>query len=92
MAKKKGKSRRQGAVSKILNIVGLALAFWPEIQHFIFRKPGRFEDYLGAMTGDISRGRRFNLKLALKAHSPRLAAGIFYGVKKLALRYFPVRK
>ncbi len=92
MAKKKGKSRRQGAMSKILNIFGIVLSFWPEIQHFILRRPPKFEDYLGAMTGDLSKGGKFNLQVAIKGHSPRLAAGIFYGVKKLALRYFPVRK
>ncbi len=91
MGKNKNKSRRQGWMSKALNIFGLFLAFLPEVNHFIFRK-GSFENYLNLVTGDLSKDGKFNLRVFARGHSPRMAAVVFYGVKRLALRYFPVRK
>lgn len=94
MAKDKGKTRRQGWASKLLNAVGIAIGFARPIMIVFnnFANPGNIlPKMLSGLTFGLSEGS-FQLDEGLKMYSP-VGAAVGYGAfKSYLMRKFPIRR
>ncbi len=94
MAKKKGRRRKQGLFSKVINMALIALAFARPLQLFFFNLGG---DLAGAAkvivqeaTFGLSEGT-FDLNAGLRMYTPAVGAFALGKMKSFAMRHFPVR-
>ncbi len=90
-AKNKKKSRRQGIVSKIMNIALIALTFARPIQLFVARGKDALPIIIREATFGLSEGK-FKLADGLKMYTPAGAAAALGYLKSYAIKRFPVRK
>ncbi len=90
-AKNKNKgNRHQSWMSKIINLLLMALFFWTEIDHFLLK--GRSaQNYVDVATGGMTTGS-FDKATLLKVHAPKLAAVGLGMAKSYALKKFPIRR
>jgi hypothetical protein len=86
---------KQGTVSKISNILLLALAFSDAIRWLLQGNWGQVVyDYSGGTAGNPQAGsppEGFQIAVATRAYGPVAAAFVLYEVKKELLRRLPVR-
>ncbi len=90
MAKKKKSRRRQGIVSKVMNISLIALGFARPIQLFLARGKDALPIIIREATFGLSEGK-FKLADGLKMYTPAGAAAALGFLKSYLLRKFPVR-
>ncbi len=92
MAKKKNRRRRQGLLSKAINVGLVALSFARPLEILFSKVPiaTKIQQILRGATFGLSEGT-FALESGLAMYSPVGAAAALGFVKKYALRHFPVR-
>ncbi len=94
MAKKRKTGRRQGWVSKGLNIGLILLGFSRPIQHLVALVRGR-SDALDALTYEATFGLtsgKFDWKAGLRMYSPAGASVALGFLKSYLMKKFPVRR
>ncbi len=88
MAAKKGKSRRQGWMSKVMNAGLIALGFSRVIELAFQRN---WKGIIGEATFGFSDEGKFNLRRGLRMYTPAGAAIALGTMKRYLLKHFPVR-
>ncbi len=95
MAKGKKRSRRQGMVSKAINIGLIALGFSRVIEILIDPKFGSISNKFKVIQRDATFGLsegKFNMKAGLRMYTPAGAAVGLGTLKSYLMKKFPVRR